>query len=72
VPHPEAVNGETRVLSADGSVDEARMTPLFHNFLDMTVYLYKMFSVGAILSSPVVDQGMLYFGSADGSVYAIH
>jgi len=72
VPHPEAVNGETRVLSADGSVDEARMTPLFHNFLDMTVYLYKMFSVGAILSSPVVDQGMLYFGSADGSLYAIH
>jgi eukaryotic-like serine/threonine-protein kinase len=61
-----------KVLSADGGIDPAISVPTFNNFLDMTVYLYKVFSVGAIASSPVVDQGSLYFGSADGNVYAIH
>ena len=61
-----------KVLTADGSIDRSVMTPTFFNFLDMTIYLYKMFSVGAILSSPVVDHGALYFGSADGNLYAIH
>jgi outer membrane protein assembly factor BamB len=31
----------------------------------------KMFSVGPILSSPVVADGEVYFGSSDGSVYAL-
>jgi len=26
----------------------------------------------AILSSPVIDHGTIYFGSADGNVYALH
>ncbi len=30
-----------------------------------------MFSVGPILSSPVVADGEVYFGSSDGSVYAL-
>ena len=67
-----ARNAPLRVLSADGAFDRTDMAPIFHNFLDMTVNLYKMFSVGAILSSPVVDHGTIYFGSADGSLYAIH
>jgi outer membrane protein assembly factor BamB len=37
----------------------------------MTVGLYKMFSVGAIASSPAVDRGTIYFGSADGNLYAL-
>jgi outer membrane protein assembly factor BamB len=28
--------------------------------------------VGAIWSSPVVDKGVVYFGSTDGLLYAIH
>jgi outer membrane protein assembly factor BamB len=28
-------------------------------------------SVGAILSSPTVDHGVVYFGSMDGNVYAL-
>ena len=31
----------------------------------------KMFSAGAILSSPVVVDDTIYVGSADGYVYAI-
>jgi outer membrane protein assembly factor BamB len=60
-----------KVFAVDGTVDNAAVAPLFHNFLDMTLYLYKMFSAGAILSSPVVDRGTIYVGSADGNVYAI-
>ena len=60
------------VLAPDGSFDQDRMAPFFHNFLDMTVYLYRTFSVGAIVSSPAIDHGGLYFGSTDGRVYAIH
>src|SRR5262249_49018859 len=57
-------------LNPDGSTTKSQ--PVFHNFMDMTLYLYRMFSVGAILSSPVVDRGVVYFGSADGNVYALH
>jgi outer membrane protein assembly factor BamB len=31
----------------------------------------KMMAVGAILSSPVIAGDTIYFGSADGNVYAI-
>jgi outer membrane protein assembly factor BamB len=33
--------------------------------------LERMFSLGSILSSPVVADGTVYFGSTDGSVYAL-
>lgn len=44
----------------------------FNDFEDMYVYWYKNFSLGAIVSSPVVDQGELYFGSTDGNLYALY
>jgi eukaryotic-like serine/threonine-protein kinase len=31
----------------------------------------KLLSVGAVLSSPTVADGVVYFGSADGNVYAV-
>ena len=39
---------------------------------DMIVNLRtKVFSMGSILSSPVVQDGMVYFGSVDGKLYAL-
>jgi outer membrane protein assembly factor BamB len=38
---------------------------------DMVSGVLKMLSVGAVLSSPVVEQDVIYFGSTDGNVYAI-
>jgi outer membrane protein assembly factor BamB len=38
---------------------------------DLIVGVARMMSVGAVLSSPVVNGGVVYFGSADGNVYAI-
>ena len=32
----------------------------------------RIYSVGSILSSPAVSNGMVYFGSADSCVYALH
>ncbi len=37
----------------------------------MIIGLHRMFSLGSVLSSPVVADGVLYFGSTDGRVYAI-
>jgi outer membrane protein assembly factor BamB len=31
----------------------------------------RLFSLGSILSSPAIDDGVLFFGSVDGTVYAI-
>jgi outer membrane protein assembly factor BamB len=31
----------------------------------------KLFSLGSILSTPAVRDGVVYFGSVDGSVYAL-
>jgi eukaryotic-like serine/threonine-protein kinase len=61
-----------QVFAADGTINRAAVAPVFHNFLDMTLYLYKVFSVGAIASSPAVDRGTIFFGSADGNVYAVN
>ena len=36
-----------------------------------TVALERIFAVGAIFSSPLVANGAVYFGSADGNLYAI-
>ncbi|HEY2780838.1 MAG TPA: PQQ-binding-like beta-propeller repeat protein [Steroidobacteraceae bacterium] len=38
---------------------------------DMVIGVHKMLSIGAVLSSPVIDRDMIYFGSTDGNVYAI-
>ncbi len=39
---------------------------------DVVAGVQKMFSVGAILSSPVVANRTIYVGSADGYLYAIN
>ncbi|HTD74049.1 MAG TPA: PQQ-binding-like beta-propeller repeat protein [Steroidobacteraceae bacterium] len=42
------------------------------NFYDeMVIGVWKMLSLGAVLSSPVIERDMIYFGSTDGNVYAI-
>jgi len=32
---------------------------------------YRFISVGAIMSSPLVDGSVLFFGSMDGNLYAL-
>ena len=39
---------------------------------DMVAGMHSMLSVGAIMSSPVVVDNVVYFGSTDGNVYAVN
>jgi len=38
---------------------------------DMIIGVGRMMSVGAVLSSPVVVDGVIYVGSSDGNLYAV-
>jgi len=61
-----------KILNPDGSLNqEALYAPVFGDFEDMYVDYYKFTTIGAIVSSPVVDKGVVYFGSMDGNLYAL-
>jgi hypothetical protein len=54
----------------DGDPDyAAAFTDSFYD--DLVIGVWKMLSTGAVLSSPVIEHGVIYFGSTDGNVYAI-
>ena len=60
-----------KVLNPDGSLNQDSFAPVFNDFEDMYLDISKFISVGAIVSSPVVDHGSVYFGSMDGNLYAL-
>jgi outer membrane protein assembly factor BamB len=60
-----------KLLNADGGLNQDAFAPVFGDFQDMYLDIYRFISVGAILSSPVVDHGVLYVGSMDGNLYAL-
>ena len=60
------------VLNPDGSRNTSGFGPLFYDFQDMYLRWYKNVSVGAIVSSPVIDHGEIYIGSTDGYLYALN
>lgn len=61
-----------RLLNPDGTRNRATVMRLFSDFEDMYINVSRVFSLGSILSSPVVDQGEIYFGSTDGYLYALN
>jgi eukaryotic-like serine/threonine-protein kinase len=55
---------------ADGTPNyEAAFTDFFYD--DMVSGVQRMMPLGAVLSSPVVVGDTIYFGSADGNIYAL-
>jgi eukaryotic-like serine/threonine-protein kinase len=60
-----------KVLNPDGSLNQQVFSPLFGDFEDMYADLSRFISIGAIVSSPAVDKGVVYVGSMDGNLYAI-
>lgn len=60
-----------KVLNPDGTLNQDAFAPLFGDFEDMYIDSYRFISIGAIVSSPVVDKGTVYFGSMDGNLYAL-
>lgn len=60
-----------KLYNPDGTRNPSGFTPTFFDFQDMYVTWYRYFSVGAIVSSPVVAGGEIYFGGTDGFLYAL-
>ena len=60
-----------RVLNPNGTWNNTAFTPTFYDFQDDYIDMYRRFSVGSIMSSPVIDHGEIYFGSTDGFLYAL-
>jgi len=60
-----------KVLNADGTLNQEAFAPLFGDFEDMYIDFYRFISIGAIVSSPAVDKGIVYVGSLDGNLYAL-
>ena len=60
-----------KILNPDGSLNQDSFAPVFNDFEDMYIDIYRFISIGAIVSSPVVDHGSVYFGSMDGNLYAL-
>ncbi len=60
-----------KVLQPDGGFNRNAFAPLFGDFQDMYIDFYRYISIGAILSSPAVDRGVVYVGSMDGNLYAL-
>lgn len=60
-----------KLLDADGGLNRDAFAPVFNDFQDMYLDFYRFMSIGSILSSPVVDHGMVYVASMDGNLYAL-
>lgn len=60
-----------KVLNPDGSLRQEAFAPIFGDFQDMYIDFYRYISIGAILSSPSIDHGVVYVGSMDGNLYAL-
>jgi eukaryotic-like serine/threonine-protein kinase len=65
----EQQNGST-YTKADGTPNyEAAFGDSFYD--DLIIGFHRMMSVGAIMSTPVIDGDTIFFGSWDGQLYAI-
>jgi outer membrane protein assembly factor BamB len=41
-------------------------------FANNMKFMEALYNLGAVLSTPLVDNGVVYFGSSDGNIYALH
>jgi outer membrane protein assembly factor BamB len=67
-----AKQNASSMTNADGSVKWEGLFPgpnIFYE--DMVLAVHKLFTMGTILSSPVVVGDVVYFGSTDGNLYAL-
>jgi eukaryotic-like serine/threonine-protein kinase len=66
-----ALRNAAAITQSDGQVNyKAVFDGNFYD--DMVVGVWRMMSIGAVLSSPAIDRDVLYFGSTDGNVYALN
>ena len=59
-----------KYTGADGRMNSGLMYPDF-TLEGMFIGLDRVFTLGSVISSPVVANGVVYFGSTDGHLYAL-
>ena len=59
------------IITSNGDFDLPKIFKE-NSYTDMKNAVDLLYSVGSILSSPAVSEGMIYFGSTDGNVYALY
>jgi outer membrane protein assembly factor BamB len=62
-------NGATYTKKSGEPNYEAAFSDFFYD--NLIIGVWRMMSIGAVLSSPVVSTDAVYFGSTDGNLYAI-
>ena len=70
-----AIANENGVLTAGGEFDNAFYAKVFkdgYNAESNAVAMKGLYSIGSVLSTPVVSDGVLYVGSSDGYLYALY
>jgi outer membrane protein assembly factor BamB len=64
-----------KLFNNDGELDSEKRNELMAGIQDMptlsTLFTDIFVNVGAILSSPVISNQVIYFGSSDGYIYAV-
>jgi outer membrane protein assembly factor BamB len=60
-----------KLIGADGQWTKTAFGAMFNDFEDGYINMYKRYTVGWIISSPVVDKGVIFVGSTDGNLYAL-
>jgi len=58
-------------LTADGKMNPKSFQATYFDFEDDYVMMYKRFSLGSFVASPLIDRGSIFIGSADGTFYAL-
>lgn len=60
-----------KYIDEQGHFKSAAMYPPDGTLDGMIIGIHRMFTLGSVLSSPVVADGVLYVGSTDGNIYAL-
>jgi outer membrane protein assembly factor BamB len=68
---PASKNDPMKIMNPDGSLNQEAFTPVFGDFQDMYIDFHRFVSVGAIMGSPAIAQGVVFVGSLDGNLYAL-
>lgn len=65
-----ARENKLQVLNPDRTLNQANLFP--NEYFDQNAFgLDRLFSIGSIMSTPLVSGGLVYISSTDGNVYAI-
>lgn len=71
---PGHIENAATVLNAEGNIDFSFLVKGMDSSLYTTSVagMDKLYTLGSIVSSPTVNAGVVYFGSADGYLYAVN